>query len=114
MLVGASSCAVVAGSPSPPKPTVVPATVVMMPPASTRRTRLLPVSAISRLPSEAIATSRGRLRRAAVARPPSPANPVTLPATVVIAPFGAIRRMRLLPVSATYTVPSDATAVSPG
>src|SRR5581483_2060735 len=52
----------------------------------------------------------GVLISAAVAGPPSPVEPgVPLPATVVIVPSGAIRRIRLFPPSATKSEPSPAT-----
>ena len=77
---GQFSCALVAGPPLPEKPGVpLPATVAMMPLGKTLRMRLLPVSAINRLPVLSTATAAGpgkqhtrSCNRALVAGPPSP------------------------------------------
>src|SRR5664280_18204 len=76
----------VAGPPSPQKATVpLPATVVMVPSGATRRPRLLPGSAMYRLPAASTARPLGMSRQAWVAGPPSPQKPaVPLPATVVM------------------------------
>ncbi len=95
-----SNSALVAGPLSPLKPVVpFPATVVITP-FETLRMRLLPVSAMYRLPAESTATPSGPFNSALVAGPLSPLKPcVPFPATVVITPFETLR-MRLLPVSA--------------
>ena len=98
-LVGELSAALVAGPPSPPKLAVPsPATVVMMPVlAVTLRMRLLPLSAINKLPAASTATPLGRKSWALVASPPSPPKPPLppLPATVVMMPvLAVILRMR--------------------
>src|SRR5437868_4166582 len=103
--VGVHKLALVAGPPSPVKPSNLPppATVVMTPAAaSTRRIRLLPLSAMNRLPDPSAATPAGLHTPALVAAPPSPLNPhVPLPATVVMTPVAAsTRRIRLLLLSA--------------
>jgi hypothetical protein len=61
----------------------VPATVVIVPPGETRRTRRLSASAIRNPPSAVTAIPNGELSWAAVAAPPSPEKPgVPVPATV--------------------------------
>jgi hypothetical protein len=99
---GLFSSALVATPPSSENPGIpVPATVVMMPVASTRRMRLLVVSAMKTLPSASAATPKGLYSWALVATPPSPENPgVPIPATVVMMPVASTRRMALLPRSA--------------
>src|ERR1700730_10739531 len=83
--VGKLICALMAGPPSPEKPgEPLPARVVRVPSALTKRIRLLAVSAIYRLLEASTATLRGMERAAFVADPPSP--PVPPPATVVISP----------------------------
>ena len=73
---GSFSCALVAGPPSPEKPFVPsPATVVMIPAGKTLRMRLLPVSAMNRLPAPSTATPWRLLSCALVAGPPSPESP---------------------------------------
>src|SRR5579863_10581137 len=64
----------VAGERSPPYPAVAlePAMVEIFPLPSTRRMRLLLVSAIRRRPEASKATSKGKARVAEVAGPPSP------------------------------------------
>src|SRR5262245_12546533 len=108
--------AAVAGPPSPALPFMpLPATVVITPAADTRRTRKLPVSAITRPPSAVGPTAYGRLICAAVAGPPSPENPrVPVPATVVIVPLGDTRRIRELPVSAIRNPPAGSAATPLG
>jgi hypothetical protein len=95
---GELSWAAVAAPPSPADPPVpVPATVVIVPPGDTRRTRWLPRSAIRKPPSAVAATPAGEVSWAAVAALPSPADPaVPVPATVVIVPPGDTRRTRRL------------------
>ncbi|MFZ0041617.1 MAG: hypothetical protein WAK93_09940, partial [Solirubrobacteraceae bacterium] len=61
----------------------MPAIVVIVPFGATRRTRLLPWSAIRKPPSGVGVTLIGVLSSAAVAGPPSPEKPdVPVPATV--------------------------------
>src|SRR5664280_654782 len=102
----------VAAPPSPQKPMVpLPATVVMVPSGATRRTRLLPASAMYRLPAASTNRPYGMSRHAWVAGPPSPQKPlVPLPATVVMVPSGATRRTRSWPGSAMYRLPAASTA----
>src|ERR1035441_2764037 len=60
--------------------------------ASTSRIRLLPVSAMYRLPAGSTATPPGSLSAAPMAGPPSPQNPVyPFPATVMIVPPDTLR-----------------------
>jgi len=69
--------------------------VRMTPPGSIRRIRWLPLSVNRMAPSGNTSRSYGQVMRAAVAGPPSPLKPVTpVPATVVISPSLATRRMR--------------------
>ena len=85
--LGPFNCADVAAPASPVKPAVpFPATVMIKcDDASTRRTRLLPESAINRFPAMSMAMALGLLNFANVAGPLSPENPaVPSPATVVI------------------------------
>jgi hypothetical protein len=93
---GPLSPAPAAALPSPHQPAVpFPAIVTMVPFVRTWRTQLLELSAMSRLPSGATATSLGYCSAAEVACPPSPAYaPVPLPATVTIVPFTSTARMR--------------------
>ena len=70
---GKLSCALVARLPSPRGPAApVPATVVMIPPGDTFRTRLLFESAIRKPPSGVSARPLGAFSWALVARPSSP------------------------------------------
>ena len=87
-------------------------------PPETLRIRLLPVSAMYKLPAESKAMANGLDNCALVAEPLSPpklpgypAGP--LPATVVTTPPETLR-MRLLPVSAMYTLPAESTAMPDG
>jgi hypothetical protein len=118
---GALSVAPVAASPSPPKPALpFPATVVITPAGLTRRTRLLPVSAMRKPPSAVGETPRGPFSRTVgfVAASESPANPPgafpgPAPATVLMVPASLTRRIRLLAVSAIRYVavpPTKATS----
>ena len=95
------SCALVAGPPSPERPSVpLPATVVMVPLAETRRIRRLPRSARNRLPEPSTArpVDSVSISCAFVAGPSSPEKPaVPVPATVVMIPLGETFRMRALP-----------------
>src|ERR1041385_2197327 len=98
---GDTSCPLVAGPPSPKPLDPPPATVVMVPEEETFRTRLLPVSAMMRLPAPSTATPEGWYSVPLVAAPPSPEWPwAPLPATVVMMPAGESLRIRLLPASA--------------
>ncbi len=107
------SPALAANPPSPPLPP--PATVVMMPLAATRRTRLLPVSAMIRFPALSNVRRCGWLNSALVAGPPSPEDPaVPLPATVVMMPLLSILRIRLFRESAIYTLPAPSRATPIG
>src|SRR6516165_9706379 len=111
-LSGLDNLALIAGPLSPLKPAVpFPATVVMTP-FETLRTRLLPESAMYRLPAESTPTLKlveAKFNWALVAGPLSPLKPaVPFPATVVITPFET-SRMRLLPESAMYTLPAEST-----
>lgn len=84
---GESSCASVAGPPSPDSPAEpVPATVVMIPSGPIRRTRWLSVSTTKMLPSGAESMVRGARSLAAVAGPPSPEKPELVPAIVSMTP----------------------------
>src|SRR5580700_8315224 len=68
-----------------------------------------PPSSMYRLPAESAATLSGLHNWALVAGPLSPLKAqVPVPATVVIAPFEALRT-RLLPVSAKYGLPAEST-----
>ena len=87
---------------------VSPASVVMVPWASTLRTRLLSLSAMKRFPAGSTATPSGVLSWASVARPPSPPNFLAwvVPATTVIVTGLAVRstlRIMLPPLSARYS-----------
>jgi hypothetical protein len=100
---GLLSAAAEASPPSPENPGVVPAIVVTTPLGVTRRMRALFVSAMYIVPSPATATPPGWLRRAPVARPPSPpapGRPSAAPATRLIVPLGATRWMQLTFTSA--------------
>ena len=112
MPAGWASSACVAGLPSPVNPGVpVPATVVIVPSAETRRIRLLTVSAIRKPPSGSEATPCGAASCALVAGPPSPKEPADpVPATVVIVPSAATLRMQLLSASAIRKPPSGVRA----
>src|SRR5437773_5198003 len=103
--LGAARLALVARPPSPPKLYVpFPATVVMMPEATTSRMRWLFVSAMYRLPAASTATPVGPARLAFVAGPPSPPKPeVPVPATVVMKPDAATLRIRW--TAAVYRLP---------
>jgi len=93
----------------------VPATVVIVPAALTRRTTRLFVSAMRKPPSPVDATAVGPLIVAEVAGPLSPVYPaVPFPATVVITPAGETLRTRLLFPSAMSTLPSGIAATSVG
>jgi len=85
---GEANSALVAAKPSPEKPEVpVPAIVEMTPvDAATNRMRLLPVSAMYRLPEESTATALGKLSTAAVARHPSPTESVEEPQKGLLPP----------------------------
>src|SRR4051794_9198434 len=89
---GALSAAAVAAPPSPENPGVpVPAAVVIVPAADTRRPRALSRSAISNPPSAVSVIPTGRLSSAPVANPPSPENPgAPTPATVKMSFVAAI------------------------
>src|SRR6476619_2950246 len=64
--------------------------VEILPLVSTLRIRLLKESATYKLPAASNATPAGNFNCAAVAAPPSPANPAEpVPATVLIVNFGA-------------------------
>ena len=90
-----------------------PASVVTIPLGVILRMRLLRVSATYTAPVPSTATPEGRKKLAAVPCPSTrPENPE--PARVVTFPVGVILRMRLLPVSATYTVPFPSTAAPEG
>src|SRR5215467_4325585 len=73
-----------------------------------------------RLPSGPTATPTGVFRLAAVAGPPSPQGAVALahvcpvPATVVMTPSAPTRRIRSLPASAMYRLPSGPSATPLG
>src|SRR5581483_11307472 len=86
----------------------VPAIVVMRPPVSRRRTRLLPESAIRRLPSGSKMMPLGPFKRAPVAGPLSPPNPglPPCPATVVMTPWASTFRMTWLALSAMKSSPA--------
>jgi hypothetical protein len=73
MPAGMSNFADVAAPPSPENPAApVPATVEIVPPVVTLRTRLLLLSAMYRLPLLSNARPHGRFSFAYVAAPPSP------------------------------------------
>ncbi len=92
---GPSIFAAVAGPPSPKLVPVPPPATVVIVPSFTRRTRSLVVSATRMAPSGRTATAVGLLSWAAVAAPPSPVKPaVPFPATVVMVPSRATRRIR--------------------
>src|SRR5207244_970388 len=79
----------------------LPATVLMVPPTTILRTRLLPWSATQMLPAASTAIPHGRAIEAAVAGPPSPAKvELPLPAIVVMTPLGETLRMRWFKESA--------------
>src|SRR5262245_53474874 len=82
--------AAIAEPPSPEKPgSPFPATVVMIPPGLTRRTRSLAISAKNCSPAAPAARPMGRCRHAWVAGPPSPEKPAwPVPARVTIVPGG--------------------------
>ncbi|MEA2442884.1 MAG: hypothetical protein QOJ12_176 [Thermoleophilales bacterium] len=113
---GVFSAAAVPGPPSPWKPAnPSPARVVMVPSGATRRTRWLFVSTITKPPSLATARPIGSFSCAEVAGPPSPLKPAEpIPATVVMTPFGATLRIRLLSLSAIRYPPSACSARSAG
>src|SRR5262245_53495158 len=70
---------------------------------------------MNRLPAASTATSVGKLRRAAVAGPPSPVKRrVPVPATVSIIPLGVTFRIRWLYVSAMNRFPVASTATLDG
>ena len=98
--------------PSPPNPVrPVPATVLIVPDASTLRIRLLSISAMKRLPALSTATPKGKSSCASVAGPPSPPNPLRpVPATVVIVPVASTLRIRSLKLSAMKRFPAPSTA----
>ena len=114
--MGTLSSAAVAAPPSPANPHAppIPATVLIAPvAAATSRITQLPVSAMKRLPAPSSTTSIGKLSSAAVAAPPSPANPHAppIPATVLIAPVAATTlRITQLPVSAMKRLPAPSRA----
>jgi hypothetical protein len=111
---GEASRPSLARPPSPASPRVVPATVKIVPSGVMRRTRSFEASLRRIPPLVSAATLTGAFSRAARAGSPSPANPSPAPATVVTPPSGPMRRTRSLPVSATMTAPSTATATSRG
>ena len=112
---GAFSWAAAGGPPSPAAPGVpVPATLVIVPVASTRRMRLSPVSAMRKPPPMIGATLEGAFSEAWTAGPRSPSPSAWPPATVVMIPLVLTRRMRLLPVSAIRNEPSGRAATSRG
>jgi len=80
---------------------------VPFPKGSDLTTRLLPVSAIYKLPAESTASLRGLLNAAGV--PPIE----TAKRAAVAEPAGALR-MRLLPVSAIYKFPARSSASPSG
>ena len=91
------------GCPSPAKPRVPqrPTTVWITPSAPMWRMHEFCVSAMYSVPSGATSMSVGPLSCAIVAGSPSPPAPgVPVPATVVMVPLGAMRRITWLPVSA--------------
>src|ERR1035437_9546732 len=105
---GLSNWALVAGPLSPLKPDVpFPATVVITP-LETSRMRLSWKSAMNRLPAESTATPTASLNAALVAGPLSPKPDDPPPATVVIAPVEALRRMLSPP--AMYRLPAESMA----
>jgi hypothetical protein len=108
--------AAVAFPPSPVKPALpTPATVVIFPRTSMRRTTWLPASATHTLPSERWVTVNGLNRRDCWLGPPSPVYPTTpSPATVVMMPSGQSLRTRLLFHSAIQSPPSAAGATPLG
>ena len=116
---GESKLAAVAGPPSPPNPWVwvrararpFPATVLMMPAASTFRMRWLSWSAMKRFPALSTATPPGAAKLASVAGPPSPLKPdVPFPATVVMTPEESTFLIRWFWVSAMKRFPAPSTA----
>src|SRR5262245_18527281 len=115
---GSPSPAAVALPPSPEKPRVpLPATVVILPPDVTRRTRWSSTSVTRKPPSGVAATAIGVSSSAAVAGPPSPGpakSNLPLRAAVVIVPAGDTRRTRELPLSAMRNPPSALTATPNG
>ena len=87
------------------------------PAGDTLRIRLLPESAISRLPAASLARPAGVRSRAEVACPPSPLKPnVPSPAAwLMMVPLGLTLQTRLVPVSATSRLPlPPSTATSEG
>jgi len=89
--------------------------VMIVPDASTLRTRWLLESAMIRLPLGSTATAKGELSWAAVAGPPSPPKPATpVPATVVTVPPGLTRLMRWLSASARKRLPLPSKAMPRG
>ena len=91
----------------------VPAAVQILPSVVTLRTRWPENSEMYKLPAASVATLRGVSRGTPVARAPSAAAAsVPPPATVAMAPSGAMRRTRLFPRSATYRFP-DRSVASP-
>src|SRR4051812_38865805 len=113
---GAKTWAAVAGPPSPEKPGApFPAIVVIVPPESILRIRLLLLSARSTEPAGPSATAVGWFRAAAVAGPPSPLYPAApVPAIVVITPPGLTFRIRLFPESANTIAPAASTTTPAG
>ena len=109
--------ALVAGPPSPLKPSIpLPANVVMMPvAAATRRMRLLP-SPMSTFPLPSNTTPPHGDTLALVAGPPSPLYPYPpLPASVVMMPVPAATRRTRRPIeSAMITFPLGSTASATG
>ena len=92
--MGLLSIALVAMPPSPLKPAVpLPAIVLMVPAALTNRMRLLPTSAMYRLPAPSTFIPTGAFNSAVVAGPPSPLKaPVIepVPATIACCAVGGI------------------------
>ena len=93
--IGLWSLAETAGPPSPPNPHVVPATVVIRPDGSIRRTRCSAASAVYRFPFPSLARPRALPTCAFTAGPPSPPwLTVPLPAAVVMTPPLTLRSRR--------------------
>jgi hypothetical protein len=103
---GRFTCADEACPPSPLKPAVEPATVLIVPSDQTRLILCPECSTIMKPPSDSKDTDVGLLRRADVAWPPSPEKPaVPEPATVVMIPVGDTRRTTWLECSAIQIKP---------
>src|SRR6185437_732634 len=97
--------------PAPADP--VPASVLTVPAGVILRIRLLLESPMYKLPLASMVIPAGPLNEAAVPTPlAEPAVPV--PAMVVTTPSGVILRIRLLPLSATYTFPMPSTVSACG